>query len=95
VSDLGPFGPSCLYQIHYDQFQHHVSLDSRCVTGQPPVFGTCKLFDFELEMAFLTGPATRLGEPVPIDKAEDHIFGMVLMNDWSGRGETSCLALLK
>ncbi|WAR11118.1 FAAA-like protein [Mya arenaria] len=53
--------------------------------AQPPVFTACKLFDFELEMAFLTGPATKLGEPIPMDKVEDHIFGMVLMNDWSAR----------
>ena len=53
--------------------------------SQPPVFGKCKLLDIELEMAFFTGPATTLGEPIPIDKAEDHIFGMVLMNDWSAR----------
>ncbi|KAK3598007.1 hypothetical protein CHS0354_042361 [Potamilus streckersoni] len=53
--------------------------------SQPPVFTTCKLFDFELEMAFFTGPATKLGEPIPIDKTEDYIFGMVLMNDWSAR----------
>ncbi|KAH3784630.1 fumarylacetoacetase-like isoform X2 [Dreissena polymorpha] len=53
--------------------------------SKPPVFSTCKLFDFELETAFFTGPATRLGEPIPIEKAEDYIFGMVLMNDWSAR----------
>lgn len=53
--------------------------------SQPPVFGKCKLLDIELEMSFFTGPATTLGEPIPIDKAEDHIFGMVLMNDWSAR----------
>ncbi|KAI8776753.1 fumarylacetoacetase [Biomphalaria glabrata] len=52
---------------------------------QPPVFGPCRLLDFELEMAFFTGPATDLGSPIPMDKAEDHIFGMVLMNDWSAR----------
>ncbi|KAK0045629.1 fumarylacetoacetase [Biomphalaria pfeifferi] len=52
---------------------------------QPPVFGPCRLLDFELEMAFFTGPATELGSPIPMDKAEDHIFGMVLMNDWSAR----------
>jgi fumarylacetoacetase len=49
------------------------------------VFGACKLLDIELEMAFFTGPATQLGERVTIDKAEDYIFGMVLMNDWSGK----------
>ena len=53
--------------------------------AQPPVFGPCKLVDFELEMAFFVGPGNKLGEPISIDKAHDHIFGMVLMNDWSAR----------
>lgn len=52
---------------------------------QPPVFGPCKLMDFELEMAFLIGPGNQHGEPIKIDEAQDHIFGMVLMNDWSGK----------
>ncbi|MFT5752909.1 MAG: fumarylacetoacetase [Flavobacterium sp.] len=50
-----------------------------------PVFGPSKLVDFELEMAFITTDANVLGEPVPIDEAEDYIFGMVLFNDWSAR----------
>jgi fumarylacetoacetase len=50
-----------------------------------PVFGPSKSFDYELEMAFLIGPGNALGEPVSIDRAADHIFGMVLMNDWSAR----------
>ena len=40
--------------------------------------------DFELEMACLIGPGNKLGEPIKIEDAADHIFGMVLMNDWSG-----------
>ncbi|XP_018618668.1 fumarylacetoacetase [Scleropages formosus] len=52
---------------------------------QPPVFGQCKQLDFELEMAFFVGPGNKLGEPIPIEKAHEHIFGMVLMNDWSAR----------
>ena len=50
-----------------------------------PVFGLTKSLDYELEMAFLIGPGNSLGEPVPIDRAIDHIFGLVLMNDWSAR----------
>jgi fumarylacetoacetase len=50
-----------------------------------PVFGPTKSFDYELEMAFLIGPGNALGRPVPIDRAVDHIFGFVLMNDWSAR----------
>jgi fumarylacetoacetase len=50
-----------------------------------PVFGLTKSLDYELEMAFLIGPGNSLGEPVPVDRAFDHIFGFVLMNDWSAR----------
>jgi len=50
-----------------------------------PVFGPSKLVDFELEMAFITTVGNPLGEPIPIDEAEDYIFGMVLFNDWSAR----------
>lgn len=42
--------------------------------------------DFELEMAFFVGgEANHLGDPIPIEKAEEHIFGLVVMNDWSAR----------
>ena len=50
-----------------------------------PVFGPSKLVDFELEMAFITTDANVMGEAVPVDEAEDYIFGMVLFNDWSAR----------
>jgi len=50
-----------------------------------PVFGPSRLVDFELEMAFITTDANSMSEPIPIDEAEDYIFGMVLFNDWSAR----------
>src|SRR5947208_3762930 len=50
-----------------------------------PAFGTTKSFHYELETAFLIGPGNSLGEPITIDRASDHIFGLVLMNDWSAR----------
>ncbi|XP_062327846.1 fumarylacetoacetase isoform X2 [Osmerus eperlanus] len=53
--------------------------------SNPPVFGQSKQLDIELEMAFFVGGGNRLGEPIPIDKVHQHIFGMVLMNDWSAR----------
>jgi fumarylacetoacetase len=52
---------------------------------QPPVYGFCRLMDFELEVCFFTGPGNELGEPIPVEKAHEHIFGMVLVNDWSAR----------
>lgn len=55
------------------------------VEGKPPIFGPSKSMDFELEVAFFVGgPPTKLGDIIPASKAYDHIFGMVLMNDWSG-----------
>lgn len=51
----------------------------------PPVFGPSRLLDFELEMGFFVGPPSRLGEPIPVEHAFDHIFGLVLVNDWSAR----------
>jgi fumarylacetoacetase len=50
-----------------------------------PIFGPSRSFDYELETAFLIGPGNALGEPVPINRATEHIFGLVLMNDWSAR----------
>jgi fumarylacetoacetase len=50
-----------------------------------PVFSASKQLDFELEMAFVIGKNSALGEPIPVDKAEDYIFGLVLFNDWSAR----------
>lgn len=40
--------------------------------------------DYELEVAFFVGPANNLGDPIPVKTADQHIFGIVLMNDWSG-----------
>jgi len=50
-----------------------------------PVFGPSRMIDFELEIAFITTDANVMGENIPINEAEDYIFGMVLMNDWSAR----------
>ncbi len=52
---------------------------------QPPIFGTCKLLDFELEMGIIMGQGKPLGERISTTEATDHIFGVVLFNDWSAR----------
>lgn len=60
-------------------------LGQSCI-GDKPEFGPSKFVDFELEMGFFVGgPPTKLGERIPIDNAEQHIFGMVIVNDWSAR----------
>jgi fumarylacetoacetase len=54
--------------------------------GEPtPVFGPSRMIDFELEIGFITTDTNVMGENIPINEAEDYIFGMVLMNDWSAR----------
>lgn len=50
-----------------------------------PIFSACKRLDFELETAFVVGKGNNIGHPIAINQAADHIFGMVLLNDWSAR----------
>ncbi len=50
-----------------------------------PAFGPAKRLDYEVELGFVIGPGSRLGKPVGIRRALDHVFGVVLMNDWSAR----------
>ena len=50
-----------------------------------PVLGPSTRLDYELEVGFVVGRASTQGEPVSIDHAEDHLFGVVLLNDWSAR----------
>jgi fumarylacetoacetase len=51
----------------------------------PIRFGPSGMLDFELEMGVFVGPGNTLGEPIPIAEAEAHLFGVVLLNDWSAR----------
>ncbi|WAC72715.1 fumarylacetoacetase [Roseateles sp. SL47] len=53
--------------------------------AEPPSFGPCKRLDYELEVGALVGQGNPQGQPVSIDQAEDHLFGLVLLNDWSAR----------
>jgi fumarylacetoacetase len=50
-----------------------------------PVLAPSARMDYELEMGIFVGPGNALGEPVPVDQAEQHLFGMCLFNDWSAR----------
>jgi len=54
--------------------------------GEPaPRFGPTRRLDVELELGFVVGTPSALGEPVPVERALDHVFGAVLLNDWSAR----------
>jgi fumarylacetoacetase len=50
-----------------------------------PSFGPSRRLDIELELGFVVGTPSRLGQPVPLQEALDHVFGVVLVNDWSAR----------
>jgi fumarylacetoacetase len=52
---------------------------------EKPAFGPSRRLDFELELAFITGKQTKLGDSISTTEAEDYIFGFVLFNDWSAR----------
>ncbi len=79
---------------------YHGRASSIIVSGQPihrpkgqtlpkdadaPIFGPTQRLDFELEMGFVCGKDTSLGDSVSTAEAEDYIFGLVLFNDWSAR----------
>jgi fumarylacetoacetase len=54
--------------------------------GDPrPIYGPSTGLDIELELGFVVGVPSAHGEPVPVDGALDHLFGVVLLNDWSAR----------
>ncbi len=52
---------------------------------QPPIYAACKNLDYEMEVGFFIGTGNKQGESVPIEQAEEHIFGLCLVNDWSAR----------
>jgi fumarylacetoacetase len=84
----------------YVPIGYHGRASSLVVSGTPVVrpagqmrenaseavrFGPTRRLDYELEMGFYVGPGNALGQHVPIQEAEDHIFGLSLLNDWSAR----------
>jgi len=58
---------------------------TRADNAEAPTFGPSRSLDFELEMGCFVGPGNPLGVPIPVSRAADHLFGMVLVNDWSAR----------
>lgn len=50
-----------------------------------PQFGPCRRLDYELEVGAFIAAGNDLGDPIAMERAEDHLFGLVLLNDWSAR----------
>lgn len=53
--------------------------------GQSPVFAPCNRLDYELEMGVYMGPGNAIGQAIPMENADAHVFGLSLLNDWSAR----------
>ena len=64
---------------------HRPKGQTKADDADAPSFGPSRLLDFELEMAFIVGKGNDLGNAISVEEAEDHIFGMVIFNDWSAR----------
>jgi fumarylacetoacetase len=58
---------------------------SKPPAADAPTFGPSRRLDLELELGFVVGLPSRLGEPVPMEAFAEHVFGVVLVNDWSAR----------
>lgn len=50
-----------------------------------PTFSDCMRMDFELELGTIIAQGNKMGDPIKVNDARDHIFGFVLLNDWSAR----------
>ncbi|MEO6724337.1 MAG: fumarylacetoacetase, partial [Blastocatellia bacterium] len=64
---------------------HRPSGQTMADGADAPIFGPSKVLDYELEVGFFVGQGNEQGQPISITEAEDHIFGLCLVNDWSAR----------
>ncbi len=58
---------------------------TKAADAEAPTFGPSRMLDYELEVGFFIGGGNALGETIPLEQAEKHIFGLCLVNDWSAR----------
>ncbi len=64
---------------------HRPAGQSKAPDADAPSFGPTERFDYEMEVGAFVGAGNGLGHPVPIGRAEEHLFGLCLVNDWSAR----------
>jgi fumarylacetoacetase len=77
-------GRSSSVEISGSKF-HRPMGQTRPPQADQPVFGPTRRLDYEMELGLFVGPGNARGRTIPIDEAEDHIFGVCLLNDWSAR----------
>jgi len=81
---IGYHGRASSIGISGQQFRRPVG-QTKAPDADLPTFGPCKRLDYELELGIFIGGGNALGEPVPMTQAEDKVFGLCLLNDWSAR----------
>ncbi|GAA6206335.1 MULTISPECIES: fumarylacetoacetase [Thalassotalea] len=81
---IGYHGRSSSIEVSGKDFKRPKG-QTKAPTATEPSFGPCKRLDYELEIGIFIGNGNELGEPITIENAEDHVFGICLFNDWSAR----------
>ncbi len=81
---IGYHGRSSSIEVSGQQFPRPIG-QLKLPDADEPVVEPCRRLDYELELGMFVGPGNEIGRPVPIEEAEEHIFGLCLLNDWSAR----------
>ncbi|WP_189377526.1 fumarylacetoacetase [Thalassotalea profundi] len=81
---IGYHGRSSSIEVSGQTFKRPKG-QTKAPTATEPSFGPCKRLDYELEVGIFIGKGNTLGEPISIENAEDHVFGLCIFNDWSAR----------
>jgi fumarylacetoacetase len=81
---IGYHGRASSIQVSGQAFHRPVG-QTKAPDASVPTVGPSRRMDYELEMGLIVGQANPQGEPVPMERAEDHVFGLTLFNDWSAR----------
>jgi len=81
---IGYHGRSSSIEVSGSNFKRPKG-QTKAPTATEPSFGPCKRLDYEMEVGIFIGNGNAIGEPISIEQAEDHVFGICLFNDWSAR----------
>ncbi|WP_062269781.1 fumarylacetoacetase [Endozoicomonas arenosclerae] len=81
---IGYHGRASSIEVTGQSFHRPVG-QTKAPDAEQPSFGPCKRLDYELEMGVFIGQGNTLGDAIPLQKTDQHIFGMCLLNDWSAR----------
>jgi fumarylacetoacetase len=82
---IGYHGRASSIGISGQKFPRPVGQTRPATENGTPGFGPCKRLDYELELGIFVGTGNAQGDRIGIDKAEQHVFGLCILNDWSAR----------